>query len=385
MLTTAHENQETDSTRPEVLSLRASNSEIDNDSQDESASQVSAATQSVVHGDVDETGPHTSRSQSEQPARESGFSECIAALYKEFDTETCPPPPPPRQVDSLFMKLKKKSTATNTMRSTPVSALVTNTMNLVDEEVRGKTPGKPTLTTGKCPFMKSSPRTKTYKVHTPSLALSWPPLDKDAAKVDSNPGSFKTVPIDRTSFHQLAESSRNCLRAFSLHDWFSGLAGQHSRDKDPTKYEALAEAASKCATFATEVTARQHASLLLMERDAWLERPSVQLSKELKQTARSQPYSPHSLFGDSLAALAVKSAKDRQNEIWLHGTPGKQNKASAPKGSTVKLSVTNPTGKGKQTKKPFKKRAQGRGQTSQVTKRGNQSGFKTPRPADQRS
>ena len=84
LLTTAHENQETDSTRPEILSIRASNSEIDSDSQDESASQVSAATQSVVHGDVDETGPHTSRSQSEQPARESGFSECIAAVYKEL-------------------------------------------------------------------------------------------------------------------------------------------------------------------------------------------------------------------------------------------------------------------------------------------------------------
>ena len=77
-------------------------------------------------------------------------------------------------------------------------------------------------------------------------------------------------------------------------------------------FEAYLEAAAKCTTFGADVMVRMHATFLLMERDDWLERPLVQLSKELKQQVRMQLYSPHSLFGDSLAELAVKSAKDRQ-------------------------------------------------------------------------
>ena len=282
-----------------------------------------------------------------------------------------------------YMSLTNKTTAASKMRSTPLSGLVLTSLRIVDEEVRGKTPGKPALSTGKWPFVKSSPRTKTYKVHSVEMANLWPELDKDADKVDSNPNSFKTVTIDQPSFHQLTESCRHAIRALSLQDWFSGAASQHAKDKDPTMFEAYLEAAAKCTTFNTEVMARMHATLILMERDAWLDRPSVQLSKELKQQARMQPYSPHSLFGDSLAELAVKSAKDRQNEIWLHGTPGKdrQNEiwlhgtpgkqskgASTSKGTDQKPTVSTPTSKGKQSKKSFKKGSQGKGQTGKVTK-----------------
>ena len=63
------------------------------------------------------------------------------------------------------------------------------------------------------------------------LAANWPILDKDAPKIDSDPHSFKSVTIDRSSFHQFGGSSRSMLRALSLHDWFIGLAGLHFDDK----------------------------------------------------------------------------------------------------------------------------------------------------------
>ena len=127
------------------------------------------------------------------------------------------------------------------------------------------------------------------------LASYCPSLDKDAPKIDSDPNSFKSISIDRSSFHQLGESSRLILCALSLQDWFIGLAGLHISDS--ALYETYADAvAVRCATFATEVTLQQHASLLLMERDAWLERPSVQLSNELKQTARLAPFDSQYLF-----------------------------------------------------------------------------------------
>ena len=164
------------------------------------------------------------------------------------------------------------------MRSIPISALITNTMKLVEDNTRGKTPRKPALPPGKRPFMESSPRTKTYKVHMPSLANAWPPLDKDAAKVDSNPNSFQTVSIERSAFHQLAESCHHSLCTISLHDWFTVAASQHAKDKDPSMYDSLLEAAAKCTTFNAEVMARMHMSFLLMECDAWLDCPSVHLS-----------------------------------------------------------------------------------------------------------
>ena len=372
---------------PDALEINAPRSEVDklDGSQDESDSQ-STTSKGTTRDDGEPSESQASTSQAELPPRETGFSECIAQLYKVFDEDICPPPPPQQQVNSLVASLTNKATAASKMRSTPLSTLLLKSMDLVDDEVRGKIPGKPALSTGKWPFVKSSPRTKTYKVHTPRLANLWPALDKDADKIDSNPNSFKSVNIDRTSFHQLAESSRHIARAVSLQDWFSGAACKYAEEKDPVMFKAYLEAAAKCTTFAADMVARQHAALVLMERDAWLERPSVQLSNELKQEARLQPYSPHSLFGGSLAELAIKSAKDRQNEIWLHGTPGKQSKgASTFKGNNQKSTISTPSGKGKQSKKSFKKGPQGKGQSGQAAKRNNQSGFKTPAPRDQRS
>ena len=357
----------------DAVSVRASNSEIDSDQDQghDTESRGTAAPGTSEFGDnedEDPGAPTTSKSSSSLAAKEHGFTECIEALFKEFNSTDCPPPPEPTKIATLAQTKMKSETSANRAHTAPLSLLVTKNAELLEKEVKGKVPGKQALTVGKWPLMKSSPRSKSYRTHTPMLATNWPVLDKDSAKIDSDPHSFKAVSIDRSSFHQLGGSSRNLLRALSLHDWFMGLASMH-RDDD-ARYVTCADAAARCIAFAAEVALRQHMTLMLMEREAWLERPSVQLSNELKQTARLAPFDSQWLFGDTLAELAKSSAADKQTEMLLHGAANKQSKFTSPKAPTAARSTTSQSpGKGKSYKKGgYKKSFKAKGQTSQKSR-----------------
>ena len=140
-----------------------------------------------------------------------------------------------------------------------------------------------------------------------------------------------------------------------------------------------------------KIALRAQSYLLLMERDAWMNRPSVYLSKELKQQARLLPSSPVALFGEKLGDLADKSANHKHTALWLHteqkqasfASATKTAKAGIPKNSTVS---TSGGGKSKQYKKKGKSKSKGKSSSGKGTKcTSGQSGFRGQAAASQQS
>ena len=68
-------------------------------------------------------------------------------------------------------------------------------------------------------YKKASPSMRFYKCHIPRFASHWPALDKSAARIDDDVASFKVIPVERSTFHNISESFRHFLRAIS----FAGL------------------------------------------------------------------------------------------------------------------------------------------------------------------
>ena len=97
--------------------------------------------------------------------------------------------------------------------------------------------------------------------------------------------------------------------------------------------------------------------LLLLERDAFLNRPSVQLSEELKGRARVAPLDSKALFAGQLAELAQKATQDVQSNAWLFGQ--NKSKLDSPKNvSRSKQSAKKGKAGGKSQTKTQKVRSQ---------------------------
>ena len=165
--------------------------------------------------------------------------------------------------------------------------------------------------------------------------------------------------LDLPQFTQIGDATRLILRAMTFHDWFFGSAIHALKDVAlPERAQEYLEAANRAAAITTETAVRIHTALQLHERDAFLQRPSVQLSDRLKQEARMAPFNHTSLFGGTIEALAEKSATNRQSEIVLF------DRKTKPASAKPKAPASASVNKSQPKQKPYK-RPKGKGQASQ--------------------
>ena len=116
----------------------------------------------------------------------------------------------------------------------------------------------------------------------------------------------------------MGHSINASLRAASYADWPLAFTWRKlPKDGLPTVVSDAIRALATSVAHITEFSARSHATLLLMERDAFLNRPSVQLSEELKCRARVAPLDSKTLFAGRLGDLAQKATQEVQNNAWL--------------------------------------------------------------------
>ena len=272
-------------------------------------------------------------------------------------------------------------------RSLPNSLALKAAIGKVQGEIQGSEPNTLPLPIGKLPVIPSNMRSKRYRTHDSLFTSGFPKLDEDAVKVDDKAGNFKSVPVDRTAMRTVGHTLNSAIRAFSYADWLMARLVRIAESVDhPDEFLDLTRALGTSLVHGLEYSVRTHAMLQLLERDAFLNRPSVQLTDELKGRARVVPLDPNALFAGKLAGFAKEATKDVQSNAWLFGRDGRR--LDAPRsGSQSKQSTKKAKGGGKTQSKDQKTRAQpfSRGQRGRGKKPFSSSQASAPGPKDQRS
>ena len=304
---------------PDALSVCASDREFDGETQcsQSSAGEQTALsdreadddTQSVAEGDDD---------KKDKDKYHSYFSRSVKRVYETFGDE-CPLPPPPELVESHTLNLMRGDEKHFRSNSLPDSLGLKNSLEKVQSEIKGKKTNALPLAMGKFPLLSQRLRSR-YKSHKSLFAAGLPKLDEDTDKVDCQPGNFKSVPVDRTVFHNLGHTVNATVRALSCADWLlARLARIHLSDQESDDVREATRSLGLALAHGLEYSVRTHATLQLLERDAFLNRSSVQLTKQLKIDARTLPFDSEFLFGGKLADLAKAATKHVQGSAWLFG------------------------------------------------------------------
>ena len=189
----------------------------------------------------------------------------------------------------------------------------------MEKEIAGKNPNSLPLLIGKFPVVPTTVRTKQFRTHSSRITNGFPLLDEDAVKVDNQVNSFKKpCPSITQLFEFLGHSINASLRAASYADWLLAFTWRKlPKYSLPTVVSDSLRALALSVAHVAEFSARSHATLLLMERDAFLNRPTVQLSEELKGKARVAPLDSKTLFAGQLTELAQKATQGVQSSAWL--------------------------------------------------------------------
>ena len=284
------------------------------------------------------------------------YRRCLLETYRTFP-DKCTPPPPPPQSESHILSAIGDQRQRSDYRSLPNSLAFDTAVRKVQNEIAGKEPNTLPLPIGKYPAVSAKLRNRHFRTHNSLVSTGPPKLDSDASKIDNQSGAFKSLSIDRSAFRTLGQSVNATARVLSHLEWLVAvLVRKIGSLEDNPELAEFTRAVGNTLTSGIECTVRSHAILQLLERDAFLNRSSVQLSDELKARLRVVPLDNKNLFAGQLAAFAQEATKDVQSNAWLFGRGNKR--TDTPSATRSKASSAKPKSKGKARNKSFKSRAQ---------------------------
>ncbi|XP_070541810.1 uncharacterized protein [Ptychodera flava] len=283
--------------------------ELDSHESDAAAPQSVASDARSTRGEGDAEESQSYVEDTVEKTSDSYFRRCYGYIYETFGEE-CPPPPPPPRPESHVLSYVNPTEKQTEPRSLPNSLALKTAITKVQNEIAGNNANTLPLPIGKLPAASHLMRNKRYKTHDSLFTAGLPKLDADAGKVDNQAGSFKSVTIDRALLQVVGQSVNATVRTLSHLDWLVAQLVRIAESTDhPDQFLDLTRAVGNTLVHGLEFSVRSHAMLQLLERDAFLNRPSVQLTDELKARARVVPLDPKALFAGKLAEFAKEATQ----------------------------------------------------------------------------